>query len=91
MLCFCMRFDVFYNARMASTGFFFAAVNTGRNVAIAEVTAAMASSINADVPPNTKIEALRVSLISLLIKLHPATLPAMPRTRQINAMTNDSE
>jgi hypothetical protein len=55
-----------YNALIDSTGFFFAAFQTGKNVARNAVSKAIAKIISIDAAPKTKIDAPRAEPSSVL-------------------------
>ena len=76
---------------MDSTGFFLAALHTGRNVATTTVTKATATSTKSDVIPNTKSDAFIKDINVSLITAQSVTLAATEITTQIAAITKDSE
>ena len=86
----CLR-DKRYKARIDSTGFFFAALQTGRKVATTTVTNATAISTASEVIPNTKSDALIKEINVSLITEQSVTLAIIEITTQIAAITKDSE
>ena len=65
----------FYNALIDSTGFFFAAFHTGRNVATNTVTNATAINVKNDTIPNTNKDAPNIGINTLFTILQHTILP----------------
>ena len=76
---------------MLSTGLRFAALYTGRKVAITEVTTAMPSITSHERGPNTKMLAPIMPFIVLLRTAQTTKLAIMASTKQIAVMMTDSE
>ena len=76
---------------MESTGFFFAAFQTGRNVATIVVISAITISTINDTGPNTKSEAPKPDATSVFKMLQVSMVAIVASTTQIEAITKDSE
>ena len=77
---------------MDSTGFFFAALYTGKNVATIAVTIATPTKINADIGPNTKRDTPEsAEPISVLIAEQATKQPIRETIMEIIVIKKDSE
>lgn len=82
---------MFYNARIESTGFFFAAFHTGRNVATTVVINAIAINTTNDGIPNTKRDAPNSTASSVFKIPHTIMLTVDANITHKADIKNDSE
>ena len=79
-------------ARMESTGFFLAALYTGKNVATTAVTSATPTRISIDIGPNTNRDTPdSAEPISVLMIEQATKQPTMDMTIEMSAIKKDSE